>query len=147
MQSTLRSDPGNGCVAPPAQEKESRPRRSREADVSGRLARDRYDGCSDASLMADAMIRVLIERRVREGTGPEYERLQREVRFEALREHGYFTGETWRDLDDPHHYAVISTWRSRHDWEGWTASDARRRALERIAPLIVSERITLFEHA
>jgi hypothetical protein len=59
--------------------------------------------------MGDAMIRVLIESRIREGMRSAYERLQRELRFEALREHGYFTGETWRDLDDPHHYVVIST--------------------------------------
>jgi heme-degrading monooxygenase HmoA len=97
--------------------------------------------------MGDAMIRVLIERRVREGAGPEYECLQRELRFEALREHGYFTGETLRDLDDAHHYIVISTWRSRHDWDGWKATDARQQVLERLAPLVVSERITLFEHA
>jgi heme-degrading monooxygenase HmoA len=92
------------------------------------------------------MLRVLIERRVREGAGAEYERTQRELRFEALREHGYLTGETWRDLDDPHHYMVISTWRSRREWDGWAASDARRRVLERLAPLVLSERITFFEH-
>jgi heme-degrading monooxygenase HmoA len=95
----------------------------------------------------DTMIRVLIERRIRDGEGPAYEKIQRELRFEALREHGYFTGETWRDIDDPNHYVVISTWRSRDDWEGWVAADVRRRVLERLAPLVVSERITLFEHA
>lgn len=93
------------------------------------------------------MIRVLIERRIRPGKGPEYERLQRELRFEALREHGYLTGETWRDLDDPDHYVVISTWRRRADWEGWKACEARQGVLERLAPLVESERITFYEHA
>jgi len=92
------------------------------------------------------MVRVLIERRIREGAGTEYERTQRELRFEALREHGYLVGETWRDLDDPLHYVVVSTWRSRHDWDGWAASDARRGVLDRLAPLVLSERITCFEH-
>jgi heme-degrading monooxygenase HmoA len=92
------------------------------------------------------MVRVLIERRIREGAGAEYERTQRELRFEALREHGYLTGETWRDLDDPLHYVVISTWRSRHEWDGWAVCDARRQVLERLAPLVLSERITFFEH-
>ena len=46
------------------------------------------------------MIRVLIERRIRDEEGPAYEKIQRELRFEALREHGYFTGET-RDIDEP----------------------------------------------
>jgi heme-degrading monooxygenase HmoA len=92
------------------------------------------------------MIRVLIERRIREGAGTEYERTQRELRFEALREHGYLTGETWRDLDDPQHYVVVSTWRSRREWEGWAGSEARRRVLDRLAPLVLSERITFLEH-
>jgi hypothetical protein len=34
------------------------------------------------------MVRVLIERRIREGAEAEYERAQRELRFEALRDHG-----------------------------------------------------------
>jgi heme-degrading monooxygenase HmoA len=93
------------------------------------------------------MIRVLIERRIRDGEGPAYERIQRELRFEALREHGYFTGETLRDMDDPSHYVVVSTWRSRKDWEDWLTADARRGVLERLAPLVLSERTTLFEHA
>ena len=92
------------------------------------------------------MIRVLIDRRIREGAGGDYERTQRELRFEALREHGYLIGETWRDLDDPHHYVVISTWRSRRDWDGWATCDARQRVLERLSPVVVSERITFFEH-
>jgi heme-degrading monooxygenase HmoA len=91
------------------------------------------------------MVRILIERRIREGAGAEYERGQRELRFEALRDHGYITGETWRDLDDPHHYVVISTWRTRHEWEGWADSQARRRVLDRLAPLVVSERVVFFE--
>ena len=92
------------------------------------------------------MVRVLIERRIRPGAGTEYERTQRELRFEALRDQGYLTGETWRDLDDPQHYVVVSTWRTRSDWDGWARSAARRAVLERLASLVVSERITLFEH-
>lgn len=93
------------------------------------------------------MVRVLIERRVRKGKGTEYERMQRELRFQALREHGYLTGETLRDLDDPEHYVVISTWRSRSDWTGWATCAARQNVLERLAPLVDSERISLYEHA
>ena len=92
------------------------------------------------------MVRVLIERRIRDGSGTEYERIQRELRFEALREHGYLTGETWRDLDDPQHYVVISTWRTRGEWDGWAGCDARRAVLERLAPVVLSARITFFEH-
>lgn len=92
------------------------------------------------------MVRILIERRIRKGAGVEYERTQRELRFEALREHGYLTGETWRDMDDPDHYVVVSTWRSRRDWDGWAACEARQRVLERLAALVVSETITFYEH-
>ena len=92
------------------------------------------------------MVRVLIERRIREGAGQEYERTQRELRFEALRDHGYLTGETWRDVDEPRHYVVISTWRSRREWDAWAVSETRRRVLARMAPLVESERIDIFEH-
>lgn len=91
------------------------------------------------------MIRILIDRRIRDGAGAEYERGQRELRFEALRDPGYLTGETWRDLDDPHHYVVISTWRSRAEWERWAGGEARRRVLERVAPVVAAERIVFFE--
>jgi heme-degrading monooxygenase HmoA len=94
----------------------------------------------------DSVIRILIERRVHEGSGPAYERTQRELRLGALREHGYLMGETLRDLDDPNHYVVVSTWRRRQDWDEWATSDARHGVLERLAPLVESERITLFEH-
>jgi heme-degrading monooxygenase HmoA len=94
----------------------------------------------------ERVIRVLIERRVRAAAGADYERTQRELRLEALREHGYLMGETLRDLDDPNHYVVVSTWRSRRDWDEWAGCDARRGVLERLAPLVESERITLYEH-
>ena len=94
------------------------------------------------------MIRALIERRIREGAAASYEHMLRDLRFEALRERGYLTGETWRDIDDPQHYVVIiSTWQSCGDGGAWLGSDARRRVPEVLAPLVLSERITLYEHA
>ena len=93
------------------------------------------------------MIRVLIDRRLREGVAHDYDRAQRALRGEALACRGYITGETWRDLDDPRHYVVLSTWRTRGEWETWAAAPERQRVLDEMRPLLVSEQITLLEAA
>ncbi len=93
------------------------------------------------------MIRVLIDRRLREGADQAYNQAQRELRGGALHCRGYITGETWRDLDDPRHYVVVSTWQSRGEWDEWAAAPERRRVLEKMRPLLDAERITLFEAA
>ncbi len=82
------------------------------------------------------MIRVLIERRVAEGMVEVYQLAVREVRREATQQPGYISGETLRDAADPCRYVIISTWKDEADWERWAGSDARRRLLARIAPLL-----------
>jgi heme-degrading monooxygenase HmoA len=93
------------------------------------------------------MIRVVIDRRLRHDVDHEYRRVQRAMRGEALGCRGYITGETWRDLDDPHHYIVVSTWKSRGEWEAWVNSPARQRLLKEMRNMVADERITLFEAA
>jgi heme-degrading monooxygenase HmoA len=69
-----------------------------------------------------------------------------EVRREAVHAEGYISGETLRDAADPHHYVIISTWRSRLDWERWAASTDRIKAMERMRPLLSDdERIGVLE--
>lgn len=92
------------------------------------------------------MIRVLIERRFAEGMEQELQRVLMEARQEAIRIPGYISGETLRDSDNPWHYVVISTWRSRHAWERWMDSAARRNVMAHISPMLVEEeRVTVME--
>jgi quinol monooxygenase YgiN len=94
------------------------------------------------------MIRVLIERRLSPGTAETFAALMREMRRDAVQARGYISGETLRDVDDPHHSVIVSTWRSQPDWDAWAVSPARQRARQRIAPLLAQpERVTVLEPA
>ncbi len=82
------------------------------------------------------MIRVLIERRLRPGTTTEFHQVMRDMFRQAIPTPGYVSGETWRDVSDPHRYVVFSTWLSREHWESWAVSEDRRRIRARIEPLL-----------
>jgi heme-degrading monooxygenase HmoA len=49
-----------------------------------------------------------------------------ELRSMAFRQPGYISGETMRNVKDHHEYLVISTWKSRRDWEHWFANPKRK---------------------
>lgn len=92
------------------------------------------------------MIRVLIERQFVEGMREELERVVREVIQEAVRAPGYLSGEILRDVEDDNHFVVISNWRSLEHWDAWYASDARRRVMACVEPMLQEpEHITVAE--
>jgi len=94
------------------------------------------------------MIRVLIERRLIEQVETFAHDAFREIRHEAIKKPGYISGETLRDVDDPNHFIVISSWQSKEDWYAWANSEERRRADElfRVA-LAEPEKVTVLEQA
>ncbi|GAB4264529.1 MAG: hypothetical protein Kow0092_16260 [Deferrisomatales bacterium] len=92
------------------------------------------------------MVRVLIERRISEGMVEAYNLALREMRLQAVQKAGYISGESLRDVTDPFHYVVISTWNAASDWNAWFQSEARRTVLAKIAPMLQEpERITVLE--
>lgn len=92
------------------------------------------------------MIRVLIERRLAEGVEEDLQRAMREMRREAIHVPGYLSGETLRSIADPNRYVIISSWRSKQEWEAWSRSETRKRIEARIAPLLAEpERLMVFE--
>ncbi|MFH2133512.1 MAG: antibiotic biosynthesis monooxygenase family protein [bacterium] len=56
---------------------------------------------------------------------PQLASLLTELRTLASHQSGYISGETMRNVADPHEYLVISTWRSIEDWEKWFARKKR----------------------
>lgn len=60
---------------------------------------------------------------------PKISSMLTELRAMAFRQPGYISGETMRNINDPHEYLVISTWKSIDDWEHWFAN-SKREALE-----------------
>ena len=72
------------------------------------------------------MVRVVIEHKIKK---PEYVEkaidLIREIRNEAMKQHGFITGETLTNMDDPTNMLVISNWESREAWDLWDKSEKR----------------------
>ena len=90
------------------------------------------------------MIRVIIERRAREGKENELLRELLDLRTEGMRQPGYVSGETLVGYDDPSLYVVISTWSAPAYWKAWTILVERRRITERLEPLLSApEKITV----
>jgi heme-degrading monooxygenase HmoA len=92
------------------------------------------------------MIRVLIDRVIAQGMEGELRSIELEARKQAVQIPGYISGESLCDTADSQHHLVISTWRSREDWERWLASDRRNTLTARISPLLKQpETITVCE--
>ena len=92
-------------------------------------------------------IRVVIERKVKEGKQSDMMNVLRELRTSALQRTGYISGETLRSKDDPLTYVVLSNWQTVEDWEAWRKHPERRKIGERLEPLLASpEKCSVFLH-
>lgn len=92
------------------------------------------------------MIRVLIERHLAEGMDEDYRQALREMRNYAAGFPGYIEGESLRAPADPHHYFVITSWRTLIEWDNWVHSEARQLVLAKIGPMLEEpEKITVLE--
>jgi heme-degrading monooxygenase HmoA len=58
------------------------------------------------------------------------------LRSQATIQPGYITGKTFRCLDCPGEFLVISTWHSLDDWNHWFHSDERRNIQKRIDEIL-----------
>ena len=81
-------------------------------------------------------VRIIIERKIKEGKEVELSKLLLELRSRAVKQKGYITGETLRDYDDPSTHIVISTWESAEDWKGWSNREGRMEVQSRIEELL-----------
>ena len=82
------------------------------------------------------MIKVIIERRLKEGKREDLIPLLMKLRTEAIHHPGYITGETLVSTEDPSVITVLSTWRSLDDWKAWEKSEARVKLYWQIEPLL-----------
>ncbi len=82
------------------------------------------------------MVRVIIERRIKEGMEHEFWEMTARLRASAVPQRGYVSGETWVDSQDPSYCIVISTWLTAEDWYAWESSPARRAIAAALDPLL-----------
>jgi heme-degrading monooxygenase HmoA len=59
-----------------------------------------------------------------------------EIRSLATMQPGYITGKTFRCIDCPGQYIVISTWNSLDDWNDWLQSKQRIKLQKQIDDLL-----------
>ena len=85
------------------------------------------------------MIRVILERRIREGKYSEFAERLKELRMAAVRQPGYVSGEVLSSVDDTSRVLVISSWRNLNDWRKWAASEERARLAGRIDEVLTEK--------
>jgi len=85
------------------------------------------------------MVRILIERHLKEGKKGHLMPLLRQLRTAAMHQPGYITGETLASTEDASLIAVLSTWRSRADWKAWEISEPRAKLYQQIESLLLEK--------
>jgi len=85
------------------------------------------------------MVRVVIQRHLKEGKKGDLMPLLRELRTAAMNYPGYITGETLASTGDPSIISVLSTWRSLEDWKAWEKSEQRIKLYGKVEPLLVEK--------
>ncbi|UCC66332.1 MAG: antibiotic biosynthesis monooxygenase [Deltaproteobacteria bacterium] len=81
-------------------------------------------------------VKVIIERRVKQGMDTNLANLMRELRAKAMLAKGYISGETLRAHDDMSLYLVISTWKSLDDWKAWEENPVRKEVQAKIDAIL-----------
>jgi len=71
------------------------------------------------------MIKVFIEQDCQPGKEAQFRDMLMERRDIAMRQRGYISGETLRELINPSHFKIISTWSTLKDWKTWQGSPQR----------------------
>ena len=85
------------------------------------------------------MVRVVIQRHLKEGKKADLLPLLRELRAAAMSHPGYITGETLASTGDPSVISVLSTWHSLADWKAWEKTEPRIRLYKQIEPLLAEK--------
>ncbi len=94
------------------------------------------------------MVRVVIERHLKEGKKGDLFPLLRELRAVAMHHPGYITGETLESTEDLSIISTLSTWRSLEDWKAWEKSEPRKKLYKKIEPLLAEKpKVSIYQIA
>jgi len=70
--------------------------------------------------------KILIKRKFLKGKTNEIISILNNMRFCAMEQPGYISGETLTDHRDPHNKAVLCTWQTLEDWLKWKEKAERK---------------------
>ncbi len=72
------------------------------------------------------LVKVFIKRNIKEGKEKEVFALIKKLRFKAMDQEGYISGENLVSTDNPQELMVVSTWQGLENWNKWKKSDGRK---------------------
>jgi heme-degrading monooxygenase HmoA len=70
-------------------------------------------------------LKILIKRKFKSGNMRAASRLLINNRSGAMKQSGYISSESWRNLDDTDQVVVVSMWENIDAWETWKNSETR----------------------
>ncbi len=82
------------------------------------------------------MLRIIIERHVKENKQGDLMPLLRKLRAAAVHQPGYITGETLASTEDVSIISTLSTWQSLENWKTWEKSESRNKLNQQIESLL-----------
>jgi antibiotic biosynthesis monooxygenase (ABM) superfamily enzyme len=85
------------------------------------------------------MVRVVIQRHLKENKKGDLLPLLRALRTAAMSYSGYIHGESLVSTEDPSIISVLSTWQSMEEWKKWENSEQRVKLYEQIESLLVEK--------
>ncbi|MCP3874550.1 MAG: antibiotic biosynthesis monooxygenase [Desulfobacteraceae bacterium] len=87
--------------------------------------------------------KVIIKRQILEGSENDFFSILRNLRFSAMDQEGYISGETLICADQTNKVLIISKWESMEHWKAWEKSEARKKIDKMLSA--VQEKSTEYE--
>ncbi len=93
------------------------------------------------------MIKVMIERQIAIDLEEHYQQRANSTLQTAMASHGFISGESLQDMDNPNHRIIFANYRTRQDWQNWYLSSARQEIMDLLRPMLTEdEKITIMTH-
>jgi heme-degrading monooxygenase HmoA len=81
-------------------------------------------------------VKILIKRNVSADKAAKLKDFIMQLRALSVKQPGYISGESLKNLDRPDEYLVVSTWDSLGAWKGWLGSRERAEIQNQVDALL-----------
>ena len=81
-------------------------------------------------------VKILIKRKVAADKAAQLRELVMQLRTISMKQPGYVSGESLKNVDRQNEYLVISTWDSLPAWKDWQSSRERTKIQDQIDALL-----------
>ena len=81
-------------------------------------------------------VKIIIKRKVAADKAVQLKELVMQLRSFSMKQPGYVSGESLKNVDRQNEYLVISTWDSLSAWKDWESSKERAKIQDQIDALL-----------